>query len=237
MILKKPFKSDIKCIYQQEHANLAEKLLQALKIKTSPYKPLIIACKYHDWGWQNADQKPSINPKTKHPYSFLDIPTDQHIQIWQQSNNFVLEKDLIAGYLCHNHTLYLATTFEQHKEKAGPKLQKFIQQTTEQIKALKTQINIAPSTLQDMQHILRFCDELSLRMCMGSQKTALLSLPKQRLTLSSHAPDHYKLSPYPFTKKLSLDVTYHVFKNNKVETNQREKYLLEISRSLSKASP
>src|SRR5258708_32151942 len=62
-----------------------------------------LAASEHDNGWQEWELQPEIDPKTRLPFSFMSLPTDAHIELYQRGIERVVKSDRYAGLLVSMH--------------------------------------------------------------------------------------------------------------------------------------
>lgn len=67
------------------------------------FESLQLAASEHDNGWQEWELQPQIDPKTRLPYSFMSLPTDAHIQLYQRGIERVVKCNRYAGLLVSMH--------------------------------------------------------------------------------------------------------------------------------------
>jgi hypothetical protein len=71
--------------------------------RPEPFESLRLAAAEHDNGWWDWELQPQIDPKTRLPYSFMSIPTDAHIELYQRGIERVIKSDRYAGLLVSLH--------------------------------------------------------------------------------------------------------------------------------------
>ena len=71
--------------------------------RPEPFESLLLAASEHDNGWRDWELQPQIDPKTRLPYSFMSIPTDAHIELYQRGIERVVKSDRYAGLLVSMH--------------------------------------------------------------------------------------------------------------------------------------
>src|SRR5216684_1922868 len=93
-------------IRQTDHAVLSGFLAREwgneLFGRPEPFESLWLADSEHDNGWQEWELQPEIDPKTRLPYSFMSLPTDAHIQLYQRGIDRAVKCDRYAGLLVSN---------------------------------------------------------------------------------------------------------------------------------------
>src|SRR5580704_17032747 len=74
-------------IRQTDHAVLsgffAREWGNELFRRPEPFESLLLAASEHDNGWRDWELQPKIDPKTRLPYSFMSLPTEEHMQLYQ----------------------------------------------------------------------------------------------------------------------------------------------------------
>ena len=94
-------------IRQTDHAVLsgffARELGNELFSKPDPRESFLLAATEHDNGWEEWELRPRIDPVTFLPYSFMSIPTEEHIELYQRGIERVVKADRYAGLLVSMH--------------------------------------------------------------------------------------------------------------------------------------
>src|SRR5229473_3149311 len=94
-------------IRQTDHAVLSGFLAREwgneLFQRPEPFESLRLAAAEHDNGWREWELLPQIDPKTRSPYSFMSLPTDVHIALYQRGIERVVKSDRYAGLLVSIH--------------------------------------------------------------------------------------------------------------------------------------
>src|SRR5277367_1288652 len=65
--------------------------------RPEPFSSFCLAAAEHDNGWQEWELAPGVDPKTFSPYSFMTIPTEDHITLYQRGIDRVVKADLYAA--------------------------------------------------------------------------------------------------------------------------------------------
>jgi Protein of unknown function (DUF3891) len=98
-------------IRQTDHAFLsgffAREFGNELFVRPEPFDSFCLAASEHDNGWQEWELAPGIDPKTFIPYSFMTVPTEEHIFLYQRGIDRILKVDLYAGLLAVSHCMGL----------------------------------------------------------------------------------------------------------------------------------
>jgi hypothetical protein len=94
-------------IRQTDHAVLSGFLAREwgneLFQRPAPFESLHLAASEHDNGWREWELQPHIDPKTRLPFSFMSIPTETHIELYQRGIERVVKSDRYAGLLVSMH--------------------------------------------------------------------------------------------------------------------------------------
>ena len=98
-------------IRQTDHAVLsghfARELGNELFMQPEPLESFRLAAMEHDNGWEEWEILPGIDPVTFLPYSFMSIPTQEHIELYRRGIERVVKADRYAGLLVSMHCLAL----------------------------------------------------------------------------------------------------------------------------------
>jgi hypothetical protein len=102
-------------IRQTEHAHLCGAMARAWGTGSfEPVEPLervAWAAAEHDNGWAEWEDAPRLNPKTRRPYTYIDIPIDQHLEIYRRGISRAIARDRYAGLLVSLHGSLLYSRF------------------------------------------------------------------------------------------------------------------------------
>src|SRR5215212_4896976 len=102
-------------ISQPAHAWVSGQLARSWGNKTfgevTPVEEVCLAAEQHDIGFLPWEQAPTLNPATRLPHTFLDLPTELHLRLWftgiQQMTRFGRYPALLVSMhystLCQRH--------------------------------------------------------------------------------------------------------------------------------------
>ena len=94
-------------IRQTDHAALAGFFAREwgneLFKRPEPLEAFRLAVSEHDNGWREWELAPQIDPKTRLPYSFMSLPTEEHMQLYQSGIERVVTANRYAGLLVSLH--------------------------------------------------------------------------------------------------------------------------------------
>ena len=61
--------------------------------KPEPFSSFCLAAAEHDNGWQEWEMAPSVDPRSFAPYTFMSVPTPEHVQLYQRGIDRVVKTD------------------------------------------------------------------------------------------------------------------------------------------------
>jgi uncharacterized protein DUF3891 len=159
--------------------------------RPEPFESFCLAAGEHDNGWREWELEPRIDPKTRLPYSFMSIPTEEHVALYQRGIERVVQADPYAGLLVSMHCTGLydrarATlpgfSAKYVKSDESHLVNDFLQRLKLQQLRLKVDLRVNPTTkgfaeeksLERNARLLQALDRLSLYFCLGSLEDATI---------------------------------------------------------------
>jgi hypothetical protein len=153
--------------------------------RPEPFESFCLAVGEHDNGWRDWELEPVIDPKTRLPYSFMSIPTAEHVALYQRGIERVVKVDRYAGLLVSMHCTALydrarATlpgfSAKYVKSTESHLVNDFLQRLKLQQLRLKVDLRVGPGTKSFAEEksaeinarLLEALDRLSLYFCLGS---------------------------------------------------------------------
>jgi hypothetical protein len=217
-------------IRQTDHAVLsgffAREWGNELFRRPEPFESLQLAAREHDNGWHEWELQPQIDPKTRLPYSFMSLPTDAHIELYQRGIERVVKSDRYAGLLVSMHASGLydrarATipgySAKYVKSTEAELVNGFLQALKLQQLRLKVDLRADVATKEFVQdklletnsRRLEAVDRLSLYFCMSStpHDATIEAVPvddhgsEVDWELRADGPNAVSLGPYPFRRE------------------------------------
>ena len=215
-------------IRQTDHAYLAGFFARELGNdafpKPEPFSSFCLAAAEHDNGWQEWELAPGIDPKSFNPYTFMSVPTEEHVALYQRGIERVVKADLYAGLLVAGHCMELydrahATmpgySAKYVKSEEQHTANDFVQRLRLQQLRLKVDLrsnpDFKPYTSENLLKAnlarLEALDRLSLYFCLGSHNDiAIEAVPvgdderEVDWELRSVGGKEFSLAPYPFRR-------------------------------------
>ena len=216
-------------IRQTDHAILsgffAREWGNSLFPRPEPFASFCLAAAEHDNGWQEWEMAPGVDPKTFAPYSFMSVPTEEHVMLYQRGIDRVVKSDLYAGLLVASHCMglydrakatmpgYSAKYVKTHEQQHA---NDFVQRLRLQQLRLKADLRNDEATreLTDEKLItaniqrLAVLDRLSLYFCLGADHdTTIEGVPvddngrEADWELRVAGANEFTLDPYPFRRE------------------------------------
>jgi len=192
--------------------------------RPEPFESFCLAVAEHDNGWSEWEVQPTLDPKTRQPYTFMSIPTEEHIALYQKGIERLVKVDHYAALLVSMHCtgLYDRTratmpgySAKYVKSTETTIVADFVQRLRLQQLRLKVDLRANEATrdwvLEDSLKAnferLEALDRLSLHMCLNPQENCMIdAVPKDGsgnevdLDLRSEGANVLTLSPYPFKR-------------------------------------
>jgi hypothetical protein len=182
-------------IRQTDHAILsgffAREWGNELFKRPEPFESFCLAASEHDNGWREWELQPELDPKTRLPYSFMSIPTEEHVVLYQRGIERLVKADRYAGLLTSMHCAGLydrarATlpgfSAKYVKSNESHLVNDFLQRLKLQQLRLKVDLRVNPATkafaeeksLEVNARLLETLDRLSLYFCLNSLEDATI---------------------------------------------------------------
>jgi hypothetical protein len=217
-------------IRQTDHAVLsgffAREWGNELFQRFEPFESVGLAASEHDNGWREWELEPRIDPKTRLPFSFMSLPTDAHMEIYQRGIERVVRNDRYAGLLVSTHASGLydrarATipgfSAKYVKTAESELVSGFLQALRLQQLRLKVDLRADPACKELVQEKalernarrLEALDRLSLYFCMNvtPHDATIEGVPvddhgsEVDWELRPDGPNAISLGPYPFRRE------------------------------------
>jgi len=75
--------------------------------RPEPFQSFCLAAAEHDNGWQEWELAPGVDLKSYLPYTFMSIPTEEHIALYQRGIDRIVKADMYAGLMVVGHCMGL----------------------------------------------------------------------------------------------------------------------------------
>jgi hypothetical protein len=155
------------------------------------FESFCLALREHDNGWSDWELAPRIDPKTRAPYTFMSIPTEEHVALYQRGIERIVQVDRYAGLLV---SLHCAGLYDRSKATIPGFSAKYVKSTESRLVSeflqslklqqlrLKVDLRGNPATkglteeesLETNGRALEALDRLSLYFCLNSLAEATI---------------------------------------------------------------
>ena len=194
--------------------------------RPEPFESFCLAVAEHDNGWSEWEIRPSIDPRGRMPYSFMSIPTEEHIALYQKGIERLVKVDHYAALLVSMHATGLydkarATmpgySAKYVKSTESAIVTDFVQRLRLQQLRLKVDLRANEATrdlviedaLKANFERLEALDRLSLHLCLNPKENCMIdAVPKDASgnevdwDLRSEGGNVLTLAPYPFKREV-----------------------------------
>src|SRR3984893_1129378 len=227
--------NEVVIIRQTDHALLsgffAREWGNEIFKRPEPFDSFRLAAAEHDNGWREWEVLPEIDPATFLPYSFMSIPTEEHIALYQKGLERILKVDHYAALLV---SMYCALLYDRTRAtmpgfsakyvrtNESHAVNDFVQRLRLQQLRLKVDLRANPATksfteekfLQANLQRLEALDRLSLYFCLPTLGDSTIeSVPlndegsEVDWELRREPGEAIRLAQYPFRREpLSVSI-------------------------------
>ena len=192
--------------------------------RPEPFDSFCLAAAEHDNGWQEWELLPGVDPRTFTPYSFMTVPTEEHIALYQRGIDRLIKADLYSGLLVVSHCMGLydraRATIPGYSAKYVKSQEQhvandFVQRLRLQQLRIKVDLRNNPTTkpftdenlIKANVQRLEALDRLSLYFCLGATEDASIeNVPVNDggadvdWEVRPVGPSQFTISPYPFRR-------------------------------------
>lgn len=168
-----------------------------------PFEEMCLGAEQHDVGWSEWDRRPSLNPDTGLPYSFIELPLAEHIALWSEAPGRLLTQSRYAALLVSMH----GTTLQRRRdpEKLEPADRALVARYLGEQEDLQDElIDLLGADREQLARNRRLIwawDGISLALCLGWQ-TLMNDVPaasgSAELSLTMIGDGLFTLRPWPF---------------------------------------
>jgi uncharacterized protein DUF3891 len=169
-----------------------------------PWEEVCLGAEQHDVGWSEWDRRPTLNPDTGLPHTFIDLPIEPKIELWSGAAKRLVTQSRYAAVLVSMHGTGL---FERFWPKgADPDLQRrFLESEREFQRELLHTLAADPDEVRRNHLLVRVWDSLSLALCLGWGEIRLEEVPVANgltaLELKALDAGRVELDPWPFARE------------------------------------
>jgi hypothetical protein len=164
-----------------------------------PREEVCLAAEQHDAGMAAWETRPTLNPDTGLPRSFMELPLDEHLEIWWSAAPLVEAQSPYAALLVsmHGTALYERRDLARLAPVDVERVQTFLAGQRELQERLRGALGADPDALRRNQRLLWTWDSLSLGLLLGWAPFTLAAVPTADGETDVEVRDG-RLDPWPF---------------------------------------
>lgn len=183
--------------------------------EVSPRQEVCLAAEQHDIGWLEWEANPTWNPETGLPRTFMELPTLEHVSVWEPAGPRSLVYGPYVALLVsmHGTGLYQYHNFERDNAKEAAAARNFMDTGAEFERGLIAQMKtddryrsfVDERTIARNSRIVAICDAISLMLCgglKGQREFNDVPTAGDRVTVTlaaiAEGSDRYSVDPWPF---------------------------------------
>jgi hypothetical protein len=195
-------------IGQPSHAWLSGQLARAWGNErfgaVRPWEEVCLAAEQHDIGMAAWDAAPALNPDTGLPYSFVEMPIETHVELWDRAWELVLPQSRYAALLVsmHGEALYRLRDLERLPPEEAARIRDYLTGQHALQAGLTADLGADREQLRRNQRLLWTWDYLSLALCLGWAPCSTPETPTAgepvALRLEPSGGARFTLDPWPF---------------------------------------
>lgn len=181
----------------------------------APREAVCLGAEQHDVGWTAWEGAPARNPRTGHPYTFLELPTGVHLRLWSAAAPAALTQSRYAALLVslHGTGLYERHDYTRDTPEEAQGVRDFLARSYALQEELLTSLradpayapHATPEAIARNRRLVAVWDALSLALCMGLRgERTFPGVPAatgaETLTLApvGDDPTRVAVDPWPF---------------------------------------
>jgi Protein of unknown function (DUF3891) len=198
-------------IGQPAHAWLSGQLARAWGNSrfgaVEPWEEVCLAAEQHDIGMAEWERRPSLNPRTGLPRSFMELELDEHLEIWWRAAPLVISQSRYAALLVslHGTALYERRNLDRLAAADVERVQAFLSGQRELQERLLASLRADPATaaaasedvVRRNQRLVWTWDSLSLGLLLDWAPFELTAVPAASGEVEIAVRDG-TLDPWPF---------------------------------------
>lgn len=173
---------------------------------------LRIAAEQHDIAWLDWEAHPTLNRDTGLPYTFSQLPTSEHLEVWSKATSRALSYGRLPALLISMHGTYLYEQFhdfESDTSEEARAARSFLKRELEVQErfqaALAHRSDISHQSIIYQRRLISLWDAMSLALCMGIQEDReFRDVPASNTDRTivvgpvAAANDTFTVTPWPF---------------------------------------
>jgi len=214
-VLLRPDGDEVIAIGQPAHAWLSGQLARAWGNArfgpVEPWEETCLAAEQHDAGMAAWERRPTLNPRTGLPRSFMELELDDHLEIWWSAAPLVLTQSRYAALLVslHGSALYERRDLSRLEPADVERVEAFLAGQRELQTWLLADLRADPPSVRRNQRLVWTWDSLSLGLLLGWAPFELSAVPAADgvvdIAVQGDPGGATTLDPWPFaTSRLTV---------------------------------
>jgi hypothetical protein len=181
-------------IGQASHAWISGQIARAWSPAPEPFEEVCLAAEQHDVGMAQWDLRPTLNPSTGRPTTFLELPVSTHIGLWSAAPGRLLAQSRYAALLVSMHGTALQGLRDLDALSAGDReLVTGYMTTQRQLQSqLIEQLGLDRDRVARNQRLIWAWDSFSLAVCLRWPEASV-----DGIRLKNTGPDRFSFDPWP----------------------------------------
>jgi hypothetical protein len=183
--------------------------------RVEPYEEVCLAAEQHDIGMASWDLKPSRNPATGLPRSFMEMPVAVHLRLWREGPRQLVRQSRYAALLAarHGRRLYEERDLRERPAEEATAIRAFVEQQRQLEEQLLSSLRAcaasssaaAPERVARNSQLIWTWDFLSLALCLNWAPCTAHQVPAADRhvdvqLLTGGRPRQLVLDPWPCAK-------------------------------------
>jgi hypothetical protein len=144
-----------------------------------PHDEVCLAAEQHDAGMAAWERRPTLNPETGLPRSFMELTLDEHLEIWWSAAPLVTTQSPYAALLVsmHGTALYERRDLTRLEPADAEKVRAFLAGQRDLQERLTAALHADPAGVRRNQRLVWAWDSLSLGLLLGWEPFTLSAVP------------------------------------------------------------
>jgi hypothetical protein len=202
MLLRRD-RDDLIAIGQPAHAWVSGQLARAWGNErfgaVEPWEDVCLAAEQHDAGMAAWETRPTFNPDSGLPRSFMELPLEEHLEIWRSAAPLVMAQSPYAALLVsmHGSALYERRDLTRLPPADAERARAFVAGQRALQERLIAALDADPVVVRRHQRLVWTWDSLSLGLLLGWPPFTLTAVPAAEGEADVEVRDG-TLDPWPF---------------------------------------
>jgi hypothetical protein len=190
-------------IGQPAHAWLSGQLARAWGNEAfgpvEPWEEVCLGAEQHDVGMTAWERRPTLNPETGLPRSFMELTLDEHLGMWSRAASLVVPQSRYAALLVslHGTALYERRDLSRLSEADARRVRAYLAGERDLQLALRASLGAGEAEVRRNQRLIWTWDSLSLGLLLGWAPYELRGVPTASGETDVALRDG-TLDPWPF---------------------------------------